>query len=65
VEEYRISLMVNLRLYDGSGQTLLWKVNNFIGDTTYFTQDQSESQAISEAVSDLARRVIDRVVDIW
>ena len=65
IEEYRISLVVNLRLYDTSGQTLLWEVNNFVGDTTYFSQTKSEFQAISEAVSDLARRVVDRVVDIW
>jgi hypothetical protein len=65
VEEYRISLVVNLRLYDVSAQSLLWKVNNFVGDTTYFLQAKSESQAISEAVSDLARRVVDRAIDIW
>jgi len=64
VEEYRISLVVNIRLYDTSSQTLLWQVNNFVGDTTYFIQ-QSESSAISAAVDDLARRVVDRVVDIW
>ena len=64
VEEYRISLGVNLKLYDVSNQTLLWQANNFIGDTTYFI-GQSESSAISEAVEDLARRIVDRVVDIW
>ena len=65
VEEYRISLVVNLKLYDTSDSTLLWQVSNFVGDATYFTQEQSESQAISQAVDDLARRIVDRVVDIW
>ena len=65
VEEYRISLVVTLRLYDVSAETLLWQVKNFTGDTAYFTASKSESQAISEAVSDLARRVVDRVIDIW
>jgi hypothetical protein len=64
VEEYRISLVVNLKLYDRRNETLLWEVSNFIGDTTYFTQE-SESSAINQAVSDLARRIVDRVVDIW
>jgi len=68
VEEYRISLTVNLKLYSVSRQDYLWEVNNFVGDTTYFTQGslaKSESSAINEAVGDLARRVVDRVVDIW
>ena len=65
VEEYRISLVVSLKLHDTSQQTFLWEVNNFVGDTTYFPQTKSESSAISEAVNDLARRVVDRVVDIW
>ena len=64
VEEYRISLVVNLRLYDNSRQALLWEINNLVGDTTYFTQE-SESSAINKAVNDLARRVVDRVIDIW
>ena len=64
VEEYRISLVVNLKLYDAENLTLLWQVNNFIGDTTYFTE-QSESSAINRAVDDLSRRIVDRVVDIW
>ena len=67
IEEYRISLVVNLKLYDTSRQTFLWEVNNFVGDTTYFPQAKSESSAITEAIDDLARRVVDRVgeVDIW
>ena len=65
VEEYRISLIVNLKLYDHRNKTLLWEVGNFVGDTTYFTQEKSESSAISEAIADLARRVVDRVVDVW
>jgi len=64
VEEYRISLVVNLKLYDTRGKTQLWEVGSFVGDTTYFTQE-SESSAISRAIEDLARRVVDRVVDVW
>ena len=64
VEEYRISLVVNLKLYGNPSKTLLWEIKNFVGDTTYFTQE-SESSAISQAINDLARRVVDRTVDIW
>ena len=65
VEEYRISLVVDLKLLDASSQDLLWEVKNFVGDTTYFTQEESESSAISKAVSDLARRIVDRAIDVW
>ena len=65
VQEYRISIAVSIKLYNTANQTLLWQLNNFIGDTTYFPDRKSESSAISEAVDDLARRVIDRVIDVW
>ncbi len=65
VEEYRISIVVNLQLHDALKQTLSCEINNFVGDTTYFPQRKSESSAIKDAVDDLARRVVDRIVDIW
>jgi CYTH domain-containing protein len=68
VEEYRISIVVNLKLYDTRKEATLWEVKNLIGDTTYFTQGslaKSESTAINEAVDDLARRVVYRVVEVW
>ncbi len=64
VEEYRIDIVVNIKLYDTSNQTTLWKEDNFIGDTTYFTEG-SESTAIRTAVEDLSRRIVNRVVDVW
>ncbi|MBL7081142.1 MAG: hypothetical protein ISS44_01040 [Candidatus Omnitrophica bacterium] len=64
IEEYRISLVVNLKFYDGRKKTLLWEIGSLIGDTTYLSQE-SESLAISDAVNDLARRVVDSLVDIW
>ena len=68
IEEYRISLGVNLRLYDTRREAMLWEVKNLIGDTTYFTQGslaKSESAAINESIDDLARRVVNRVVEVW
>ncbi|MBU0549281.1 MAG: hypothetical protein KJ838_03045 [Candidatus Omnitrophica bacterium] len=68
VEEYRISLAVNIKLYDTGKGVVLWDVASLVGDTTYFTQGslaKSEAAAINEATSDLARRVVDRVVEVW
>jgi len=65
VGEYRISLIVNIKLYDTAAQASLWEENSFVGDTTYSPQSKSESSAITDAVADLARRVVNRVVDVW
>ncbi|MFH1577708.1 MAG: LptE family protein [Candidatus Omnitrophota bacterium] len=68
VEEYRISIVVKLKLYDTAKQATLWEVGGLVGDTTYFTQGsqaKSESSAIADALDDLGRRVVDRVVEVW
>jgi hypothetical protein len=68
VQEYRINIVVNLMLYDKKENSLVWKENNFTGDTTYFTtgpQARSEDTAINDALSDLARRIVERTVDQW
>jgi len=68
VLEYRINLVVNIGLWDNRENKLIWQENNFTGDTTYFTsgsQAESEDSAINEAISDLARRVVERTVEQW
>ncbi len=70
VEEYRINLIVNISLWDNKENKLVWEEKNFTGDTTYFalttnTQYKSESLAISSAITDLARRIVERAVEQW
>lgn len=68
VTEYRINLIVNIRLWDRKNDKLVWEENNFTGETTYFTtgtQAKSESTAVSDAESDLARRIVERTVEQW
>ena len=68
VSEYRINLVVNLKLWDNKENKLLWEENNFTGDTTYFTsgpQAQSEDSAVNYALNDLARRIVERTVEEW
>ncbi|MCM8778519.1 MAG: LPS assembly lipoprotein LptE [Candidatus Omnitrophica bacterium] len=67
IEEYRISLIVNLVLKDREGN-LLWKESNFIGDTTYRLSGpfaKAEQRAVDDAVNDLARRVVNRTIENW
>jgi len=68
VEEYRITLVVNLSLIDKKENKMLWQENNLVGDTSYFTEGlmaEPEQQAIQKAVEDIARRIVERVVEDW
>ncbi len=68
VAEYRISLIMRLVLLKKGEEKPLWDEPNFVGDTTYFTggsQAKSEQAALNDAISDLARRVVERTVENW
>lgn len=68
VQEYRLSLVVNIELWDKKENKLLWQENRFIGETTYFVTGpsaKSENVAIIDAINDLSRRIVDRVVEQW
>ena len=63
VEEYRLSISVRLKLQDTAEGIMLWE-ESVVGDATYLTEG-TESTAINEAIEDLARRVVERVVEVW
>jgi hypothetical protein len=65
VDEYRLNLIVNISLWDKKENKLLWEEKNFTGDTTYFPAQKSEDAAIKDALNDLARRIVARVVEEW
>jgi len=68
VEEYRINLVVDVSLMNNRENKPSWEEKSFTGDTTYFTmglQAKSEEQAINNAISDLARRIVERTVEEW
>ena len=68
VLEYRVNLVINISLWDKKENKLVWEENNFTGDTSYFTTStlqKSEPTAINDALADLARRVVERVVEQW
>ncbi|MGE4357778.1 MAG: LPS assembly lipoprotein LptE [Candidatus Omnitrophota bacterium] len=67
IEEYRISIIVNLTLKDKEGN-ILWRENNFTGDATYRLTGslaKTEQEALNEAVLDLARRIVNRTLENW
>lgn len=68
VEEYRLSITVNISLIERKENKVLWAENNFTGDTTYFTSGssaKSEETALSDTVKDLARRIVERTIEEW
>ncbi len=68
VQEYRISLVCNIRLKRTKDSMPLLEYRSITGDVTYFTTgslQKSETQAIDVAASDLARRIVNRIVENW
>jgi hypothetical protein len=68
VSEYRINLVVNISLWNKEENKLIWQENNFTGDTTYFatgTQSKTEDTAVTDALNDLSRRIVERTVEQW
>lgn len=68
VSEYRVNIVVNISLWDRKEDKLLWQENSFTGDTTYFTSGssaKSEGTAINDALTDIARRIVERTVEQW
>lgn len=68
VSEYRINLVVNISLWERQADKPIWEENNFTGDTTYFTsgaQAKTEDAAVTDALKDLSRRIVERSVEQW
>ena len=68
VEEWRLSVVVDLRYYDQHQNTVLWEESRLTGDATYFelgAKAESEASALDRAVKDVARRVVERTVENW
>lgn len=68
VEEWRASVVANVRLLDLHNNTVMWEEEPLIGDTTYFetgANAESEATALDRAIQDLARRIVERTVENW
>lgn len=68
VEEYRVEIAVELAFEDLHNEKSGWKESSFIGYDTYFAtgaQVSTESSSLTSAVEDLARRIVERAVEIW
>jgi len=68
VQEYRISIVCNVKLISQKDSKVLFEEDGITGDTTYFiagTLQKTETAALNDAMSDLARRIVNRIVENW
>ena len=68
VTEYRVSLVCDIRLISLTDSKIFLEQNNVTGDATYFTTgtlQNSETDTLKKAASDLARRIVNRIVENW
>ncbi len=68
VEEYRIHITVSLELVNAQKQETSWMESGFTGEATYFVTGasaRSEEAAVEDAITDLARRIVERTVEDW
>ncbi len=68
VQEYRIRITVSIELWDTHEKKSLWSEPSFAGEATYFltgAQAKSEDTALQDALTDLARRIVERTIEDW
>ena len=68
VQEYRITVTVNFNFFDRKNNTNIVKADGFSGDTSYYlsgSKAKSESAARSDALDDLAHRILNKVITLW
>ena len=67
VQEYRLNITVDASLVQKSDGKVVWH-ERLTGDTTFFlsgARSISEDAASARAVEDLARRVVEKIVEYW
>lgn len=68
VAEYRLFIVMALKLVDTKSGDILWEEPNFTGDTEYFVSQvtsTAEQKASLSATERLAHNIVDRIVEDW
>lgn len=66
--EYRVKVVVDIRLYEPPENKIIWEEKNFTGESTYRTTGEyarTEEVAVWDAIKDLATRIVERTVEGW
>ena len=67
-EEFRMYIVMSLKLKDQKTGEIIWEEPNFTGDAEYFVssvRSLAREEAAQRAVDRLARNIVDRVVEDW
>jgi len=67
VQEYRVQVYANVTLEENRTGKVLWK-KRVVGESTYFVSGSlagTESTAVDAAIVDLARRIVENVIEYW
>ncbi|MDD5226932.1 MAG: LptE family protein [Candidatus Omnitrophica bacterium] len=68
VQQYRLFIVVKLKLVDAKTGNVIWEEPNFSGDTEYYVTTVTsigEQKAAVDAVHHLAYNIVDRIVEDW
>ncbi|MBI3617778.1 MAG: LptE family protein [Candidatus Omnitrophica bacterium] len=68
VQEYRVHITVSLEMHNAQSEEAVWTETGFVGEATYFVTGasaRSEEAAVEDAITDLARRIVERTVEDW
>jgi hypothetical protein len=64
VREYRVTVVANVVFRDLKRGRIVWEEKGFTGEDTYLA-GESEEASVKVAVRDLARRVVNGVMETW
>jgi len=68
VEQYRLFIITQLTLRNRETDEILWEEKHFTGDTEFFIEGSSavsERAAADDAIQDLAKKIVDRIIEDW
>ncbi|HNX68851.1 MAG TPA: LptE family protein [Candidatus Omnitrophota bacterium] len=68
VQEYRLFIVVHLKLVDNKTGDVIWEEPNFTGDNEYYVTDVTslgEQKASLDAAAKLADNIVNRIVEDW
>ncbi len=68
VAQYRLFIVVRLKLVDAKTNDLIWEEPNFTGSNEYYVTNVTsigEQKAAVDAVNDLATNIANRIVEDW
>lgn len=68
VKQYRLFIVVKLRLVDAKTGSLIWEEPNFTGDNEYYVTSVTsigDQKAAVDVVDRLAYNIVDRIVQDW